>query len=128
MPDNIADIAAALTAERMGAPDAQPKAASAQPTERLFEKVFETLMDLLNSESDTARLGAAKAIFDRMTSKEDDDARRREAEERATAIAEARCLLAELAAAPFAGADQPAALAEDGAGGATDAAAAPVGG
>ena len=60
-----------------------------------------------------ARVSAAKALLDRFAPKDDSDLKRREAEERATAIAEARCLLAELAAATPVGADQPAALAAD---------------
>lgn len=61
-----------------------------------------------------ARVAAAKALLDRFTPKEDAELKRREAEERATAIAEARCLLAELAAAHTAGPDPSPALVADG--------------
>jgi len=64
-----------------------------------------------------ARVSAAKALLDRFTPKDDVELKRREAEERASAIAEARCLLAELAAAEPLGADQPPAVDGDGAAG-----------
>ena len=72
-----------------------------------------------------ARVSAAKALLDRFSPKEDAEHQRREAEERAAAIADARCLLAELAelaAAAAAGCDAPHALAENGASHTTDAA------
>jgi hypothetical protein len=73
--------------------------------------------------TDASRVSAAKALLDRFAPKDDAELKRREAEERAAAIAEARCLLAELAelaAAAAARADAPPALVEDGAAGATD--------
>ena len=57
------------------------------------------LMILNDDTTPAARVSAAKALLDRFTPKEDVELKRREAEERAAAIAEARCLLAELAAA-----------------------------
>ena len=61
--------------------------------------------------SPAARVSAAKTLLDRYTPKEDVELKRREAEERASAIAEARCLMAELAAAEPAGLHEPIALA-----------------
>src|SRR5580704_15319231 len=58
----------------------------------------------------SARVAAAKTLLDRFAPKEDAELKRREAEERAAALAEARCLLAELAAALAPRADQPPAL------------------
>lgn len=76
-------------------------------------KILEALLDLLHhSESDSARIAAAKILLERMAPAEDDEHQRREAEERDAAIAEARCLLAEFAAAKSAGLYEPAALAE----------------
>mgnify|MGYP001551035848 CR=1 FL=1 len=75
--------------------------------------------------TDAARVSAAKALLDRFAPKDDAELKRREAEERAAAIADARCLLAELAelaAARTAVGDAPDALAEDGAAAAADAA------
>jgi hypothetical protein len=69
-----------------------------------------------------ARVAAAKALLDRFTPKEDAELKRREAEERAAAIAEARCLLAELAAREPACAGEPAALDQNRAAGADHAA------
>jgi L-lactate utilization protein LutC len=117
MPGSIAEIAAALAAERTAAATTYEDA-SAQALEKAFVELFNLM---LHSESDATRLGAAKELLQRIAPKEDDDARRREAEERQAAIAEARCLLAEFAAAPFTGADQPLALAEDRTIGTTDA-------
>lgn len=73
------------------------------------------LMILDDTTSPAARVAAAKALLDRYTPKEDAERQRRESEERDAALAEARCLLAELAAAQPARADQPPALAENGA-------------
>jgi hypothetical protein len=60
-----------------------------------------------------ARVSAAKALLDRFMPKEDAEVKRREAEERADALAEARCLLAEFAAAKSAGVHEPPALAQN---------------
>jgi hypothetical protein len=104
------------------APDGKPDDPES-PSTRAFEQTLAELFNLmLHSESDATRLGAAKALLERFAPREDDELRRREAEERAAAIAETRCLLAELAATRLAGADQPVALAEDRAAGTTDAA------
>ena len=63
------------------------------------DQVLATLHDVLqSSESDTARIQAAKILLERLAPKEDDEARKREAEERDTALATARGLLAEFAA------------------------------
>lgn len=80
--------------------------------------VLRILLDLMQaSESDTARIQAAKILLERMSPSQDDDARRREEDERNTAVAEARCLLAELAAelavAKSAGLHEPPALDQD---------------
>lgn len=69
----------------------------------------------------TARVSAAKTLLDRFAPKEDAEEKQREAEERDAALAEARCLLAELAAALPPRADQPLALAENRAAGADNA-------
>lgn len=71
------------------------------------------LMILDDSITAPARVSAAKALLDRFAPKDDIELKRREAEERAAAIAEARCLLAELTAAESPGADQPSALAQN---------------
>ena len=60
--------------------------------------------------SDASRVSAAKALLDRFTPKDDVERKRRDEDERQAAIAEARCLLAELAAAEPVGADEPLAL------------------
>ncbi|MDX2027687.1 MAG: hypothetical protein SFW62_03525 [Alphaproteobacteria bacterium] len=79
-------------------------------------KILEALIDLVHhSESDSARIAAAKILLERMAPEEDDEARRREAEERDAAIAEARCLLAESAAAKSTEFYQPTALDQIGA-------------
>ena len=57
---------------------------------------------VIGSESDAARISAAKILLERFAPKEDDDARKQEAEERDAAIAEARGLLAEFAAVKLA--------------------------
>ncbi len=63
------------------------------------DDVLTTLHDLMQgSESDTARIQAAKILLERLAPKEDEEARKREAEERGAALAEARSLLAEFAA------------------------------
>jgi hypothetical protein len=83
-------------------------------TGRAGEEALETLrLMLLDDEiTDASRVSAAKALLDRFLPKEDAELKRREAEERASAIAEARCLLAELAAAKLVGLHEPPTLAE----------------
>ena len=85
------------------------KAAMPNPSETVdAAQVIAMLYDtMMASESDTARIQAAKVLLERIAPIEDDDARRREAEERAAAIADARCLLAELAVAKSAGLFEP---------------------
>ncbi|MDR3424394.1 MAG: hypothetical protein P4M13_04860 [Alphaproteobacteria bacterium] len=71
-----------------------------QPNESLQpDKVLAMLGELAQaSESDTARISAAKILLDRLApKKEDDEAKRNEAAERDRALAEARALLADLA-------------------------------
>ena len=80
------------------------------------------LMIMDDDVTDASRVAAARALLDRFTPKEDAELKRREAEEREAAIAEARCLLAELAAALPPRAEQPDALAENGADGTGNAA------
>jgi hypothetical protein len=81
------------------------------------EEALVTLRHMIADETvpPAARVSAAKALLDRFTPKEDAELKRREAEERDNAIAEARCLLVELAARASAGFNEPPALAEDGA-------------
>jgi hypothetical protein len=63
------------------------------------------------SESEPSRVQAAKLLFDRLVPKKEDlEQKRREADERNAAIAEAKGLLADLAASRLAGLHQPAAL------------------
>jgi hypothetical protein len=63
------------------------------------EQVLSMLGELMQaSESDTARIQAAKILLERIAPKEDDEAKRNEAVERDAALAEARGLLAEFAA------------------------------
>ena len=75
------------------------------------DDVLATLHDLMQaSGSDTARIQAAKILLERLAPKEDDEARKREAEEREAALAEARGLLAEFAALRLASLCQPGAV------------------
>lgn len=75
------------------------------------DDVLATLHELMQaSGSDTARIAAAKILLERLSPKEDDEARKREAEERETAVAEAKGLLAEFAALRLASLCQPSAL------------------
>jgi len=62
------------------------------------------------SESDPARVSAAKLILDRFAPKEDLEQKRREAEEANDAIIEAKGILAEFAASRIAGLHQPVTL------------------
>ena len=79
------------------------------PNESLqADQVLTTLRDLMqSSESDTARISAAKILLERLAPKEDDEAKKREAEERDVALAQARGLLAEFAALKLAGLREP---------------------
>jgi len=87
------------------------------------ERVINTLLELMQaSESDTARIAAAKILLERIAPKADEEARQREAEERDCALSEARGLLAEFAAAKLAGLCQPGEMDQDGAAATTDAA------
>ena len=80
------------------------------------EQVLATLHDLMQgSESDTARIAAAKILLERLSPKEDDETNKRAAEERDCALAEARGLLAEFAALKLAGLCEPGALDQAGA-------------
>lgn len=87
-------------------------------------EALEILRLMIQDEETTpaARVSAAKALLDRFAPKEDAERKRREAEERNAAIAEARCLLAELITPAFtaaqpARADAPDAMAENSAAG-----------
>ena len=85
--------------------------------------VLATLHELMqDSESDTARIQAARILLERLAPKEDDDAARRDALERDAAFAEARGLLAEFAALKLASFREPGALAQTGAAAADNAA------
>lgn len=87
-------------------------------------QVLSTLRDLMQaSESDTARIQAAKILLERLAPKTDDEAKKREAEERDVALAQARGLLAEFAALKLAGFRQPRALDQTGSAAADNAAA-----
>ena len=75
------------------------------------EDVLTTLRDLMQaSESDTARIAAAKILLERLAPKQDDEAQKHEAEERDRALAEARGLLAEFAALKLAVFREPGAM------------------
>ena len=89
------------------------------PTQTAGLEALELLRQMLidDDASDASRVSAAKTLLERFSPKDDAELKRREAEERAAAIAEARYLLAELAAAQPARADEPVALAQDGAAG-----------
>lgn len=74
------------------------------------EQVRETLLQLMcESESDSVRVAAAKALMDKLLQGEQevDEARKNEEDERAAAISEARALLAELAEAKSGGVREP---------------------
>lgn len=66
------------------------------------------------SDSDTARIQAAKILLDRIAPKKNDEEQKHEADERDAALAEARGLLAEFAALKFAILRQSRALAQAG--------------
>jgi hypothetical protein len=72
--------------------------------------------------SEPARVAAAKMLLERLAPREDLDQKRREAEERQDAIAEAKGLMAEFAASKHAGLYQPPALDQESAPRAADAA------
>ena len=93
-------------------------------TARAGQEALETLRLMLQDEevTDASRVSAARALLDRFVPKDEAERERREAEERAAALAEARCLLAEFAATRLARLHAPDAVAEDGAAGASDAA------
>lgn len=87
------------------------------------EQALQTLREImLAAESETARLNAAKALLERLAPKEDEESRKREAEEREAALAEARGFLAEFAALKLAGLHEPSAVDQPGEASATDAA------
>ena len=76
------------------------------PNERTqADEVLATLRAVMeSSESDSARIQAAKLLLERFMPKEDDDeVKKQEAEERDAALAEAHGLLAEFAVAKLAG-------------------------
>src|SRR5579871_2843072 len=85
------------------------KAAATRENRRLSdlvgEEALETLRLMLTDDdvADSSRVSAAKALLERFLPAEDDEARQRDAEERTASIAEAQCLLAELALAKFGG-------------------------
>lgn len=91
-----------------------------------LDDVIATLLHLMRgSESDSARIAAAKILLERLAPKTDEETARREKEEREAAFTEARILLAEFAAlksatlqpaaAEFAGLQQSDALVAEGA-------------
>lgn len=87
------------------------------------EQALETLREImLCAESETARLNAAKVLLERLAPKEDDESKKREAEEREAALAEARGFLAEFAALRLASLHEPRAVDQPGEAAATDAA------
>ena len=86
------------------------------------DDVLATLHELMQgSGSDTARIAAAKILLERLSPKEDDEAQKREAEEREVALAEARGLLAEFAALRLASLCEPCAVDASGSGAADNA-------
>ncbi len=87
------------------------------------EQVLATLRDMMQgSESETARIQAAKILLERLAPRQDEEERRREQEERDHALAEARGLLAEFAALRLAGVCQPGEMDQTGAAEPADAA------
>lgn len=81
------------------------------------------LMLLDDEIAPAARVSAAKVLLDRFSPQDDNETKRREAEERAAALIEARGLLIEITAAKYAGLYGEDALVEAGASEPTDAAA-----
>lgn len=78
-----------------------------------IRQILGILYDMVRSSgSEPSRVAAAKLFLERMAPKEDEESRRRAEEERASALTEAKGILAEFAAARFAGLYQPLALAE----------------
>ena len=76
------------------------------------KEALETLRLMLMDEevSDSARASAAKTLLERFMPKESEEERKRKAEERNAAIAEAKGILAEFTLAKSAGLYEPAAL------------------
>ncbi len=74
---------------------------AADPNALIGREAIEALrLILLDEDSNgSSRVAAAKTLLDRFMPKDDVELKRREAEERAAALAEARCLLAEFALA-----------------------------
>jgi hypothetical protein len=100
------------------------KKKSASFAAEVAAEVQVVLLELMkDSESDSVRVAAAKALMDRVKADEEeiDDVGRREAEERVAAIAEARALLDELAVAKSCSLCEPSAMVERGASGADNA-------
>ncbi len=85
------------------------------PTQAAGQEALEILRLMITDDdvSDASRVSAAKTLLERFMPKDDAELERREADERTAAIAEARCLLAELAAAASPCPDQPNAVAEN---------------
>lgn len=70
-------------------------------SERIAAEALESLRAMMHDgdASDSARVSAARTVFEKFANSENDEARAREKEERDAAIAEAIVLMAELAAA-----------------------------
>jgi hypothetical protein len=83
-------------------------------TSNAGHEALDTLRLMLMDEeiTDASRVSAAKALLDRFLPKEDTEREQREADERAAAVAEAKCLMAEFAAAKSVGFYPSVALAE----------------
>lgn len=130
MTKTLGGIAARLASERGelvpvedkgGAVPHRPRARKKVPAPT--EHIEEILLHLLNhEESGTVRIAAAKVLLDRVNanSKEDNDAKRREQDERAAALSDAQSILAEFAAARTASLSIPAALDTNSTGGTVD--------
>lgn len=84
-------------------PPLKKKAQGKTPTPRQIERQIKLVLTQLlkDSDSDTIKIAAAKALMEKITKKPEDDkeAKAHEHEEHTAALAEARALLAELAAA-----------------------------
>ena len=129
MSKSIREIAAQLTVREPQRPTTALEARKPRPPKKpraSSAEIEEMLLRFLkgDEEGSASRLAAAKILLERLSAapSENDDAKKRENEERAEAEAEARGILAELAAAKLAGVSLPRSLDQDGEGRAIDAA------
>ncbi|HEU0117879.1 MAG TPA: hypothetical protein VFR09_04525 [Alphaproteobacteria bacterium] len=87
---------------------------STSDSERIAAEALESLRAMMHDgdASDSARVSAARTVFEKFANSESDEARAREKEERDAAIAEAIVLMAELADCKLSGAALPAPVVE----------------